>query len=98
MAECLELSCASAKITLFPLELCSRRTLLPEQKLEHTKNCSSKKPLKGMLNKHKAHTAIQTQAYSCLSPPLQTIFIWGHSFHDVEGSCSKPVTFQLILS
>lgn len=48
MAECLELSCVSAKI-MFLLELYSLRTMLQEQKLELTNICRSSKPLKGML-------------------------------------------------
>ena len=49
MAECLELSCVSAKIMFFLLELYSFRTVLQEQKQRFTSNSRSSKSLKGML-------------------------------------------------
>lgn len=49
MAECLELSCVSAKIMFFLLELYSFRTVLQEHKLKLTSNSRSRKSVKGML-------------------------------------------------
>lgn len=93
MAECLELGCVSAKIMLFPLKLCSCRTVLQKQKLQQQETSQS------MLNKHKAQAAIQTQLYIFLTlNTLPNFFHLGALFPDVERNCSKPVTFQLILN
>lgn len=96
MAECLELSCVSAKIMLFLLELCSLRTVLQEQKLELTNNCRNNKPLKGMLTSSKHRLPFKPNFILSSHYPSQ-LFIWEYSSLVAERSCSNPVTFQLIL-
>lgn len=98
MAECLELDCLCQDHTV-SFGTVFLQDCVTETKAGVHQKLQQQETSQGMLNKHKAQPAIQTQPYIFLTlTTLPNFFHMGALFSAVERNCSKPVTFQLILN